>query len=81
MHTARTFFVVLMIFICNIIVAQHIRFNWHTCLENQYLESGVLPVDIVSTGDGYLIISDYDNPNFAIPPGMWQMDLWLTKVS
>lgn len=80
MHTARTFFVVLMIFICNIIVAQHIRFNWHTCLENQYLESGVLPVDIVSTGDGYLIISDYDNPNFAIPPGMWQMDLWLTKI-
>jgi len=62
------------------ILAQHLKFDWQNCLENQYADCDIEPCDIISTGDGYLIVSGYQNPDYAIPPGLNQLDIWLTKT-
>lgn len=73
---------ILLLVISDISFGQHIRFDWQNCLENTYGNYlDILPADIVATSDGYIIVSDYDNPNYVVPPFTEQSDLWVVKIN
>ncbi len=78
----KTIAIILFLTLSYVASAQHIRFDWQNCLENTYGNHlDILPADIVATGDGYIIVSNYDNPNYVVPPGTEQADLWVIKIN
>jgi hypothetical protein len=57
--------------------SQYINFDWQNCM------LGIMDVDsrdIVPTGDGYLVVAQYEKPDNTHPPSNSSTDIWLIKL-
>jgi hypothetical protein len=70
------FVIVLLVPVYNVIFSQHIQIDWQNCFNGPKDDNAY---GICSTGDGYFIIGNYEQPN-DIPPGYGQHDIWLIKT-
>jgi len=72
----RKLLTAILILSSNLLFAQYIQFNWQNCFNNPLYDQAS---DIVSTGDGFLIVG-FSLINPVPPPQIENYDIWLIKI-
>lgn len=76
----RLFFLLLLMFFFNLAFSQHIQFNWQGCFYQSGYELDSYKPSIVSTNDGYMILSCVETGNIIQPGDMDETDIRLVKI-
>ena len=77
----KVFFFLFLLFFCKLAFSQHIHFNWQSCQYQAGHERDVMTKpSIVSTGDGFLILTTVETGNYTPPPEFPIMNIWLVKI-
>ncbi|MBK7031449.1 MAG: hypothetical protein IPH45_20650 [Bacteroidales bacterium] len=76
----KAFFLLVTLFACNLAFSQHIQFNWQGCFYQSGYELNSYEPSIVSTGDGYMILSLVETGNIIQPGDMMETDIRLVKI-
>jgi len=77
----KVFFFLFLLFFCNLAFSQHIQFNWQSCQYQAGYERDVMSnPSIVSTNDGYLVLTTVETGYYTPPPEIPIMNIWLIKM-
>ncbi|MBW6492608.1 MAG: T9SS type A sorting domain-containing protein [Lentimicrobium sp.] len=77
----KLFTFLILLFFCNRAFSQHIQFNWQSCQYQAGYERDVMSKpSIVSTNDGYMVLSTVETGYYTPPPELPIMNIWLFKI-
>ena len=77
----KLFTFLILLFFCNRAFSQHIQFNWQSCQYQAGYERDVMSKpSIVSTNDGYMVLTTVETGYYTPPPEYPIMNIWLFKI-